>query len=582
MDARRSAEPAIGAGGAAGDLVLGWVKAWIAAVGALAAIGVAGTLFFKPSSITDYFFYRQDLPATGLCFVLFAGLLAFAGAARLPAWAEPEIRPRWALAAALAVVPACWAGARLVQLNYGLSADEFLAQFDAKIIGSGRLAAPLPPEWRGFTPALQPAYMGPAGDAHWVSFYLPVNAAFLALGSALGSQSLVPAIWAGVAVAAAFGAARRLWPERPEAAPVAALLVASSPQMLITAMTPFAMPAHLAANLVWLWLTLRGGRLGHGLAVVAAFLACGIHQIVFFPLFAAPFVLEMWIARRWRTALLHTAALALILAFWNVYPALRLQLLEPAATAAAAARTESAVDTALRMLARFDLDGIGLMAKQLFRFMTWQSLATIPVMLLAAPAAWRAGGNQRALLLGLVATGLAMFLLSPFQGHGWGYRYFHGLIGSAALLAAWGWSRAIQNWDAPAKRRAHGVMAAAVISSILVLTPFRAWQAHDFVRPYAEAAAKLLKSGAEVLIIDDTGMWYGQVLLRNDPFFRPPVMLYLPKLSAGQLRQVCAEHEVRLYGGEKVGAVNPVTAQPTAHVIELRALMAQLRCGRPR
>ena len=582
MVARESAEPASEGGGlAAVDLALGWVKAWIAAVLALAALAVAATFLSRPSAITDYFFYRQDLPATGLCFVLFAGLLAFAGSTRLPAWAEIEIRARWVYAAAVMVVPVCWAGARFVQHDYGLSADEFLAQFDAKILASGRLAAPLPPEWRGFTAALQPAYMGPAGDAHWVSFYLPVNAAFLALGSALGSQSLVQALWAGVAVAAAFGAARRLWPERPEAAPVAALLVATSPQVLITAMTPFAMPMHLAANLVWLWLILHDRRLSHALAVLAAFLACGIHQIVFFPLFAAPFVLEMWLSRRWRTAVLHTTALALILAFWNVYPALRLQLLEPVAAGISGARAESAIDTAFRMLARFDLDAVGLMAKNLFRFVSWQNVVTIPLMLLAAPAAWRAGGNERALLLGLLFTGLSMFLLSPFQGHGWGYRYFHGLIGSAALLAAWGWSRTIEGLEAPARRRAHTVTAAAVLLSVLVLLPFRAWQAHAFVHPYAEAAARLLRSDAEVLIIDDTGMWYGAVLLRNDPFFAPPVMLYLPNLSAEQLRRVCGRRQVGLYGGERIGSVNPLDPRPTPHVKELRRQMADAGCGKP-
>jgi hypothetical protein len=32
-----------------------------------------------------------------------------------------------------------------------------------------------------------------------------------------------------------------------------------------------------------------------------------------------------------------------------------------------------------------------------------------------------------------------MFILLPYQGHGWGYRYLHGLIGSLSLLAGYGW-----------------------------------------------------------------------------------------------------------------------------------------------
>ena len=76
MVARESAEPASEAGGmAAVDLALGWVKVWVVTVLALAALAVAATLLSRPSAITDYFFYRQDLLATGLRFASFAGLL---------------------------------------------------------------------------------------------------------------------------------------------------------------------------------------------------------------------------------------------------------------------------------------------------------------------------------------------------------------------------------------------------------------------------------------------------------------------------------------------------------------------------
>jgi len=566
--------------GAVSHLVLRVVKAWLVTAVVLAVVGVAGTLLSKPYSITDYFFYQQDLPGAGVCLFLLAALLVLAGTAAPPALLQREMDRRWACGAALIVFAVCWAGARLVCTSYGLSGDEFMAQFDARILRTGSLTAPLPREWQDYRLALQPMFLGWAGAAHWVSGYLPVNAAFLAVGSVLGSQSLVPAVWAALSVLATFGVARRLWPDFKGLAPLAALFVATSPQVLITGMTPYAMSAHLAANMVWLWLILGNGRVRHGCAILVALLGCGIHQLAFFPLFAAPFVLEMWLSRRWRNALAHTAAFALILGFWNFFPTLRLQWIDPTPAGPAQA-AGSAAGTALNLLSRFDFDGLGLLAKNLLRFMTWQNLLAVPLALLAAPAAWRQRGDVRALLVGLVLTGVAMFILLPFQGHGWGYRYFHGLIGSTALLAAWGWVRAFEAVDSAERRRAQAVMTAALIGSALVLVPFRAWQAREFVQPYAQAANRLLKSGADVLIIDDTGMWYGQVLLRNDPFLAAPVMLYLENLTADQVREVCGRHQVRIYGGEKIGPINPSKVVPNPHVAELRALLADLRCGQP-
>ena len=72
---------------------------------------------------------------------------------------------------------------------------------------------------------------------------------------------------------------------------VAAVLLATSSQFLLTAMTPYSMTAHLALNLAWLWLFLRGGVVGHSLAIAVGALACGLHQLVFHPLFVAPFAL---------------------------------------------------------------------------------------------------------------------------------------------------------------------------------------------------------------------------------------------------------------------------------------------------
>src|SRR5205085_4993643 len=108
-------------------------------------------------------------------------------------------------------------------------------------------------------------------------------------------------------------------PERPQAALLGAVLLATSTQLLVTAMTPYSMTAHLALNMAWLWLFMRGDRKSDLAALGVAFVACGLHQVVFHPLFAAAFILELWLARRWGRALKFTLAYSAIGLFWLFY-----------------------------------------------------------------------------------------------------------------------------------------------------------------------------------------------------------------------------------------------------------------------
>src|SRR5262249_8834667 len=134
--------------------------------------------------------------------------------------------------------------------------------------------------------------------------------------------------------------ARRLWPERPSLALMAAALLGTSSQLIVTGMTAYAMPAHLALNLAWLWLFLRGGRLGHAGALIVGFFTCGIHQVVFHPVFAAPFILQLWLDRRWALAALYTAAYGAFGLFWIEYYPIALAV--SGVTAAAAKGTGGA------------------------------------------------------------------------------------------------------------------------------------------------------------------------------------------------------------------------------------------------
>src|SRR3546814_1864300 len=62
---------------------------------------------------------------------------------------------------------------------------------------------------------------------------------------------------------------------------------------------------------------------GHFGAAVVAFLAIGLHQLQFHPLFAAGFLFWIVLQRRWGLAAFYAVVYALIILFWGkVYPAI--------------------------------------------------------------------------------------------------------------------------------------------------------------------------------------------------------------------------------------------------------------------
>jgi len=518
-------------------------------LGVLIAAGVAH-MFLAPQrkGLTDFFFIEQDLFVAGVMSALLIAL-AFPWPWRF-ALRPPPASWRTALLLALAVAVVGWAGSYLVYDDYALSMDEFMARFDAQILASGHLAAPVPPQWREYVKALQPLFMlDIPGHAYWVSNYLPVNAAFLALGLKLGVMNLVPALWAGIGVIATFGVARRIWPEKPGAALVAAALLATSPQLLVTAMTPYAMSAHLALNMVWLWLYLRGGRLGHGLAAPVAFLATGLHQLVFHPLFAAPFVLELWLAKRWKPALWHTAAYAVIGAFWALYQPMLVHFYG-AGTVAQAAEGHGAVASLGRMLALFEPTGLGYIAKNLLRFLTWQNLLLAPLLLAALAPAIRCGGVLRAMVLSIALTLSLVLVVMPYQGHGWGYRYLHGLMGAACVLAGWHWTKLAEDHELSVPTR-RAVFASGIAASVLLLFPIRAAQAHMFEHPYSVAFRQIVSMKSEVVIVDPSGLWFGADLIRNEPSLtRAPIALAANEISLESASELCSTSIVGVYSSQ--------------------------------
>jgi hypothetical protein len=131
------------------------------------------------------------------------------------------------------------------------------------------------------------------------------------------------------------------------------------------------------------------------------------------------------------------------------------------------------------------------------------------------------------------------------------------------------------------------VLVASLLVSLLVVLPWQAVQVHDFVRPYASAAAAIAGAKADVVIVDPTDVWYGQDLVRNDPLLRArPKVLGLPWLDEKRLGELCGHHDVAIFDradaqrlGVRIVSSPPALADRDAR---LRAVMRSLGCGHSR
>lgn len=508
------------------------------ALGALVCLRFTGAPF-----ITLYFFRTQDLPAAVVIVALFAAVRRAP-----PSWGDHsrvvaamgrlERLPVWAVAAF--VLLAGLAGTWLVFGGYPLSMDEFWARADGRIFASGQAMARIAPEWRPYAPALLPTFTRLwTADGLWASAYMPVNAALQGLLGPLASPLL-----AAAAVAIAADLARRLIPGHRTAPLVCALFMASSSQLLLTAMTSYAMTAHLAFNLAWLWLFLNGSRLAQAAAVPVAVLAIGLHQVVFFPLFALPFVAEALFSGRRGAAVLQAAAIGAGLLLWGSYDAIlswwyaAVPVAQPRGTALVLARV-------IEMLESFDLSSPGLMALNLIRAIVWQNVLVVPLVLAIAVPVLRKAGPWRPMVAGVLLTVVTMTVLLAFQGHGWGYRYVHGLLGNLCLLATYAWFRLQEREEGRGALREAFVAALAVSFALM---PARAWLAGRFTAPFREADAAISRIDSDVVLIDAPHHVYTVDLVRNDPLLaNRPKRLTPFLIDDVKLDTLCRRYRVTIF-----------------------------------
>lgn len=400
--------------------------------------------------------------------------------------------------------------------DYDMSLDEFIPTFQAAIFSEGDLIAPAPEGV--LARRMQPVFLYHDSEAVlWMSGYRPVHAALLALSGAFGAASFLNPVMAVISIFAMADIARRTFPDMLEAAVVAAGLLAISPQFLVTGGSGFAFAAHLTFNLVWLSLFLRERFWAHCLAAVIGFLAVGLHQIHFHPLFAAPFLIALLFGKfgnRWALvpyALAYTTALVVFVTWaelsvwWQTGDASVL----PGSLRQIEYLRNYLEFTDSGALAT-DFDRIAIIPNVL-RYLMWMS----PVMLVLFVAGLsQVRGNLvvALALVGVVLTVLLNHIAMPNQLHGWGTRYYHPVYGSAVLIAMAGYARFRTS---PRK----GVLAAMAALSLLIL-PWRAWQVHQKIGPRAAVQQQLFAMDADWVVINIEDGWYPLDFIRNDPYQR--------------------------------------------------------------
>jgi hypothetical protein len=519
---------------------------------ALAAGGIALGLWLSAIQLGNpdprdwnnafYVIFARNEPA-GLAIVI---LLTAASAIWIKAGApgfsfRSFLKPRpavWLIAIMVFLLTA--AGTSFVFHQYALSADENMADFQARIFLSGKLRQEIPAFWQPMVHLIIPTHAGYFPSIHsWNSSYLPVYSVFRATLIPLGLEWLTNPVFAAISVLAIAGIAGRIWPNDPWKPLVAAVLLAASSQFLVMSMTAYAMPAHLALNLVWLWLYSDPGKRRFWLAPFVGVAALGLHQPFFHALFVAPFLVRLVLDRRWKAVVLFALIYLVGIVGWFVW------------------------------WRHFQPNFTGVGSKGTFGL--YHTTGTIQFMYLTLLLGWLAFPLVLLIPLGFTRIGAAPPLLRDAavsclltfgfyifvhldQAHGWGDRYFHGALGCLILVAVAGWDSLSAKLG---KRSAATFVGAGLAAALLLQLPLRCFQAEEFVRPYARTADVFHHINADIVVFQPCMAWYSNDLLRNDPFLRQrPIIVSLLTMTRPEsnLLQKTYPH-ARLIGREELKAL---------------------------
>jgi hypothetical protein len=152
------------------------------------------------------------------------------------------------------------------------------------------------------------------------------------------------------------------------------------------------------------------------------------------------------------------------------------------------------------LLLNHDPRTIPLTILNLLRFIAWQNLAFLPLLVAAVPLAVRERGLARALLIGAIAWIVFLALVLPEQGRGWGYRYLNGYLGSFALLSGFGY----RELERRIGRQADGLVILLSGATLVFAIPVLLSGARAAMQPHVALDRLIARQPAQFVLIDDT------------------------------------------------------------------------------
>jgi hypothetical protein len=200
-------------------------------------------------------------------------------------------------------------------------------------------------------------------------------------------------------------------------------------------------------------------------------------------------------------------------------------------------------------------------------------------MIMAIPAVRRWEGIAPLLMGGVVLTVIGMMVLLPSQGHGWGYRYIHPVVGNILILAGYGYRLAAAN----EKKLADRLVVLLAAGTLLVALPFLLWTTRSFVSPYAKLTELISNQKTDFVIVDTQSPSAAIDQVRNKAdLTNRPLVFSSKNLSAAQAMTICQRGSVTLISRKEFDLTGFYPNQP--HRATFNAIEKQLEgqgCMRP-
>ena len=297
-----------------------------------------------------------------------------------------------------------------------------------------------------------------------------------------------------------------------------------------------------------------------------------------------PFLLVLLQERRWQLLGFYVAAYGAIGLFWMWWP-----LWISSHGVAAAASTGCVVNNCNsgagfvdRIVAAFGEANFGqhisFTGANMLRFVVWQHPILMPLAVFGAFSCWKCVRIVPALALGLVLPIAVIGVILPWQGHGWGYRYLHPVLGNAILLACYGFQRL------KGSRASIRVPLIVTTSAALALLAVHAWMAAHLANPYVQVRDELNSSAAEVVIADTSGLPLADdVILNRFDLSNRPILLIADRVDRSKLRDLCERSTITFYDAPRFASLAsiynwPAPDEPSPHAKALHNAAKEYGC----